>query len=96
MYGLRVNGTKAKRMVASGAKLLDVRDAVKFRDGTIPGAVNLPLRRISEMQRYDRRTKFVLFGDGPEDEDALQAAKYLGLYGFSDVYILDSKEAWDK
>ena len=64
MYGQRVNGTKAKQMVASGAILIDTRDAVKFRDGTIPGAINLPLRRVSEMQRHDRRVKFVVFGDG--------------------------------
>lgn len=96
MYGLRVNGTKAKRLVASGAMLIDARDPVKFRDGTIPGAINLPLRRVSEMMRYDRRVRFVVFGEGPNDENALQTAKYLGLYGFSGVFILDSKEAWDK
>lgn len=96
MYGQRVNGTKAKQMVASGAILIDTRDAVKFRDGTIPGAINLPLRRVSEMQRHDRRVKFVVFGDGPDDDNALQTAKYLGLYGFQEVYILESKEAWNK
>lgn len=96
MYGLRVNGTKARKLVASGAILIDTRSAIDFRDGTIMGAINLPLRRISEMMRYDRRTKFVVFGTAPDDENALQTAKYLGLYGFTDVYILDSKEAWDK
>lgn len=96
MYGLRVNGTKAGKLVASGAILIDARSAVDFRDGTIRGAINLPLRRISEMMRHDRRTKFVVFGTDPNDENALQTAKYLGLYGFTDVYILDSKEAWDK
>lgn len=96
MYGLRVSGAKAKKLVASGAILIDARDAISFRDGTIAGAINLPLYRVAEMMRHDRRVSFVVFGDGPQDENALQITKYLSVYGFSNVYLLDSKVDWDK
>ena len=35
-----------KKMVASGAKLIDVRTPAEFMQGALPGALNIPLQSI--------------------------------------------------
>ena len=43
-----------------GAVLLDVREADEFQSGHIPGAVNLPLSRISEA-RFDKSAELFVY-----------------------------------
>ena len=42
----RIDGTEAKKLVASGALLLDVRSPEEFADGHIEGARNIPVNEI--------------------------------------------------
>jgi rhodanese-related sulfurtransferase len=38
-------GNTVKEKIEAGARLLDVRTPEEFRDGTYPGAVNIPWNR---------------------------------------------------
>ena len=40
----RIDGTEAKRLVAAGALLLDVRTPAEFVGGHVPGALNIPVQ----------------------------------------------------
>ena len=44
----QVSAAEAKQLVADGAGLIDVRSEAEFARGHLPGAINLPLPRISQ------------------------------------------------
>jgi 3-mercaptopyruvate sulfurtransferase SseA len=43
----RVDGATAKRLVAEGARLVDVRDAESFAQGHIEGAINVQVTEVA-------------------------------------------------
>lgn len=96
MYGQKVTGKKAQALVQKGAMLIDVRNPVAFRDGTIPGAVNMSLRQLSQLLPKPKDTTLVLFGEDENDPTLKSALNYISQYGFSKVYSLGSKENWEK
>lgn len=96
MIGQKVTGKKAKTLVDKGAVLVDVRSPVAFRDGTLPGAINLSLRQLSQLSSKPKNTPIVLFGDSDDDPTLKSAINYVNLYGFDKVYSLGTKEDWDK
>jgi len=63
--------------------LLDVRSPDLYRGGHLPGAVNLPHRRIVErnMTEYDADTLFVVYCAGPHCNGADKAALRLARLG---------------
>jgi len=90
-----IKGKRAKSLIAEGAKLIDTRGAVSFRDGTLPNATNVQLRRVSELFKLPKDTKIILFGTGYDDTNVISAASYLSQYGFFNVYSLGSMKEWD-
>lgn len=96
MIGQKVIGTKAKTLVDKGAVLVDVRGPVAYRDGTLPGAINLSLRQLSQLTSNPKHTPIVLFGDSEDDPTLKAAINYVSLYGFDKVYSLGTKENWEK
>lgn len=91
-----ITGTKAKKLIEKGGIVLDMRDPVSFRDGTIPNAVNMTLRQLSLVQKHPKTTPVVLLGD-PADPLTLRAAvNYVTNYGFANVHAMESIEDWIK
>lgn len=66
-----------------GFVLLDVRSPELFADGHVPGAVNLPHRRIIErnLDAYPADTLFVVYCAGPHCNGADKAAVRLATLG---------------
>ena len=44
---VRISGGEARKLVAEGAMLLDVRSAEEFSGGHIDGAVSIPIQQLS-------------------------------------------------
>lgn len=89
--GAFISIEKANKLVEKKqAKIIDVRDPVSFRDGTISGATNVPLRAISTLVKTDKKTPLIVFGD-KETQDA--ALRYIFQLGFNDVYRLSEHTA---
>lgn len=80
------------RLMEKGARLYDMRDAVAFRDGTLPGASHLVLRRVAELFILPQKTHIVVFGTGYDDPEVVSAINYLDRYGYTNIYNLGSKE----
>lgn len=96
MYtGPKINGKKAQKLVDKGNTVLfDMRNGVAFRDGTVPGAINMTLRRISELIKYPKNTNVIIFGEDHDDEDVVAAINYAYQMGFTNVYSLGNKDNW--
>jgi rhodanese-related sulfurtransferase len=57
-----VNPTEAKRLIDSGAQLIDVRTDVEYEAGHIPGARHVPLADVQrESATLDRETPVILY-----------------------------------
>lgn len=96
MIGQKVAGKKAKALVEQGALLIDVRNPVAFRDGTLPGAINMSLRQLSQLSTRPKTTPLILFGDSDDDPTLTSAINYASLYGFDKVYSLGTISEWEK
>ncbi len=90
--GGRVDGASAKRLVAEGATLLDVRSAGEFSGGHVPGAVNVPVdqlaARVGELDKSKAVVTYCAVG-----ARSAQAAALLRDKGFV-VHDLGSRRAW--
>ena len=92
--GRDIQGAEARKLVAAGARLIDVRSAEEFGRGHLPGAVNIPVQEI------DRRLGEV----GPTEGDVVvycrsghrsgRAAQLLREHGFTRVHNLGPMTAW--
>jgi phage shock protein E len=92
--GRELHGAEARKLVAAGARLLDVRSADEFARGHLPGAVNIPV------QELDRRLTEV----GPTEGEVVvycrsghrssRATELLREHGFTRVHNLGPMTAW--
>jgi phage shock protein E len=92
--GREIQGGDARKLVATGARLLDVRSREEYARGHLPGALNVPV------QELDSRLAEV----GPADRDLIvycrsghrstRAAEILRQHGFSKVHNLGPMTAW--
>jgi rhodanese-related sulfurtransferase len=79
-----------------GFVLLDVRSPDLFESGHVPGAVNLPHRRISErnLAPYAPETLFVVYCAGPHCNGADRAAVRLAGLGRPVKKMIGGIEGW--
>jgi rhodanese-related sulfurtransferase len=92
--GREIQGGDARKLVAAGARLVDVRSPGEYASGHLPGAVNIPV------QELDRRLAEV----GPRDTELIlycrsgarsaRAASLLRAQGFTKVHNLGPMTAW--
>ena len=96
VFGMRpdIKGIDARKLVAGGAMLLDVRSPAEFASGHLPGAINIPVesleRRIAELEPRDREV-VVYCASGAR---SAQAKRVLAAKGFATVHNLGSMGAW--
>jgi rhodanese-related sulfurtransferase len=76
--------------------LLDVRSPESFAGGHVPGAINLPHRRINErnMAEYPQGTLFVVYCNGPHCNGADRAALKLAMLGRKVKKMIGGIEGW--
>src|SRR5512137_1371261 len=89
-----VDGAAAKALVASGAKVVDVRTPQEFASGHVPGAINIPYEEVGKRTAEigPPSTPVVLYcRTGRRSEIAAGA---LQKAGFSKVYDFKSVTAW--
>lgn len=92
--GPRVTGTPdalprevAEYLLAGGGQLVDVRSAMDFERGPLPGALNLPVDTLAwEVRRLNRQRPVILCGASVCH--CIRAAGLLAGAGFSRIYYL--------
>jgi phage shock protein E len=94
MKGGDVDGVEARRLVQSGARLVDVRTRGEFAAGHLPGAVNIPVQeldaRLNELQPKDG-VVVVYCRSGHRSGNA---ARLLKSAGFPAVHDLGAMSRW--
>jgi rhodanese-related sulfurtransferase len=89
-----VSGATAKSLVASGARVVDVRSAGEFASGHVPGAINIPYDelpgRASEIGPPS--TPVVVYCASGSRSGV--AARKLGKAGYTKVYDMQTATAW--
>lgn len=81
-----INSSRLKQLQErEDCMLIDVRSPLEFRDNTITGAVNIPLRNITTLLREDKKKTLIFFG-GEDAIDISQSIKYANNMGFTKVY----------
>lgn len=69
------------------AMLVDARSPVQYRNGTIDGAVNLPMRNfVNEIMKKPKSTTIVLYGD--DISELRTMANYAEVMQFPNVFIV--------
>lgn len=92
--GGKVDGSKAKKLVAGGAKLVDVRGADEYGVKHLEGAENAPVETIGESDLGPKETPLVLYCSS--GARAARAATTLRSKGYKNVYELGAMSNWDK
>jgi phage shock protein E len=90
-----VDNAGAKKAIAAGARVVDVRTQGEFASGHIAGAENVPIDSLTQVAAtWDRKVPvFVYCATGAR---SLNAAQWLSANGFAQVYNLkDGIIAWD-
>ncbi len=94
MRGGDVTGSDARRLVESGARLVDVRTREEFAAGHLPGAVNIPVqeldRRMAELE--PKGEPVVLYCRSGNRSG--RAARMLKGAGYSAVHDLGAMSRW--
>jgi ArsR family transcriptional regulator len=91
-----VSRRELKRRMGEGlVTVLDVRPQDEFRLGHLPGAVNVPLRKLKGwLDRLDRHTEIVAYCRGPYCVLAFEAVAQLHACGFSARRLEDGFPEW--
>jgi rhodanese-related sulfurtransferase len=89
-----VDGSKAKKLVAGGARLIDVRGADEFGVKHIEGAENAPVETIDDTDLGSKDTPLVLYCSS--GARSARAATTLRSKGYKHVYELGAMSNWDK
>jgi rhodanese-related sulfurtransferase len=89
-----VDGGKAKKLVAGGARLIDVRGADEFGVKHIEGAENDPVETIDDADLGSKDTPLVLYCSS--GARSARAATTLRSKGYKQVYELGAMSNWDK
>ncbi len=95
-FGMRgdVDGAEARKLVADGARLIDVRSPEEFADGHLPGALNIPVGTLAARMGDvgPKEAPIVLYCRSGARSS--RAARLLREHGFSHVRNLGPMGAW--
>jgi rhodanese-related sulfurtransferase len=90
----QISSAEARKLVADGAKLVDVRSPGEFGSGHIPGAINVPVGEIGgKLKLLGEKDKPVIVYCASGTRSAM-ARSVLKAQGFGKVFNLGSMGRW--
>jgi rhodanese-related sulfurtransferase len=89
-----VDGATARKLVASGVKVVDVRTPAEFATGHVPGAINIPHDQMASRHAEvgPPSTPVMLYSKSGRRTEIAKGA--LVAKGFTEIYDLQSYEKW--
>lgn len=92
--GSMVSGADAKKLVAGGARLVDVRTPEEYAEKHIEGAENVPVDTVGDRDLGPKDAAIVVYCRG--GKRAARAASTLRAKGYTHVYDLGAMSNWEK
>ena len=94
MEGARIDGNRARELIAQGAVLIDVRTVEEYRAGALPGALNMPMQTIGvQIDRYyTKNDTFVLYCKSGQRSD--MATRMLRQGGYLKTFNMGGIGDW--
>lgn len=93
-WQLPLDHDKAKSLLQSGAKMIDVRSQNEFSKGSVQGAINVPLEDLEQHVSIFKQGKFLLFcNSGTRSHIAVEKLNSLGLVEIFNVGDLGQAES---
>lgn len=92
----KINKKKLNELLEKGATLIDMRSPVSFRDGSLAGSKNLPLRNfINHLQKHDKKVPIALIVESFEDEesDIKLVGNYADQVQFDKLFVIEYSQA---
>ncbi len=84
-----ISSLKARELVAQGAQLIDVRTEVEFKQGSLPGAANLPVNSLEQgVSGLDQNKPLIVYCR--TGGRSAKAKQILDGQGFSSVHNIGS------
>lgn len=88
MYAKFVDKDYMLKLVNGGAMLVDMRSPVEYRNGTIEGAVNLPLKNfLNTITGMPKNSKIIVFSTSTSDSDLVAGINYAMQLGFDKLFM---------
>jgi|GEM_PF-3645489 len=72
-------------------QLVDLRTEAEFAKGRLPGAINIPLKKLTFLAEkvLNKRGDVIFYGYSPQDKGSVNAAIRAGQSGFTRLFLLD-------
>jgi len=84
------NKNKVQNLLEKGGVLIDLRSPVDFRDGTITGAKNLPIKNfLNSMLKFDKSKPIILIVNYVDDSDLKTVDVYAAQLGFEKIWAAE-------
>lgn len=88
MYAKNINKETVLELTGRGAMLVDMRSPVEFRNGSISGAINLPLKNfLNTITGLKKSTKLIIFGNSEDDSEIKAGINYAAQLGFNNIFV---------
>ena len=93
--GREIQGPEARKLVAAGARLLDVRSPDEYAGGHLPGAINVPVQEIEgRLAEVGPRDGELVLYCRSGHRSSPHATELLRPHGFTKVHNLGPMTAW--
>ena len=86
--GQDINGRLREMRDVKGAVLLDIRNPEEYREGHIPGAINIPLDNIESVQKKIKKVDTPIYTyclSGARSSKAVRALKIMGYRNVTNI-----------
>jgi rhodanese-related sulfurtransferase/putative effector of murein hydrolase LrgA (UPF0299 family) len=88
-WQLPLGESKAQSLISEGAKLVDVRSQNEFAEGSVAGAINIPLESLENCTDQFTEGHFMLFcASGTRSHIATEKLKALGIHNIDNIGAL--------
>jgi rhodanese-related sulfurtransferase len=88
----KINKKKLNELLVNGAILIDMRTPIDYRDNSIKGSKNLPLRNfINHLHKHDKKVPIALIVKSFEDDasDIKLVDTYAAQVKFEKIYVIE-------
>lgn len=92
MFAKFADKERVTRLLGKNATLVDMRSPVAYRNGSVEGSVNLPLKNfLNRLPGMDKKKGLILMSEASDDADVKTGINYATQLGFTNIFVSEYK-----